>query len=74
MQTHPTAPLNEFREILNQTMELANSWHERITRGYIPTSSEGAAFRDEITTLQLRAQAAWHRHCEADRGYQLPDR
>ncbi len=65
--------LAPYRAVVEETLALANKWHEQISHGYVPTSREAAEFRSEMASLQRAAQEAWHRHCESDRDYEIPD-
>lgn len=62
-----------YRQILEETLALAGKWHDQISHGYVPTSYEAAEFRDKMVRLHCDAQAAWHRYCENDRDFEIPD-
>ncbi len=64
--------LAEFRRILDQTLKIGNAWHERVTRGDIPTGAEAEAFRTEMDSLQIRAKTTWDLYCKETSGYKLP--
>ena len=64
---------SQYKSVVDETLALANKWHERISQGYIPTSREAAEFRDQMADLHRAAREAWHRYCENDRDYEIPD-
>lgn len=62
-----------YRTIVEETLALANKWHDQISHGFVPTSREAAEFRDKMASLHCAAQAAWHRYCENDRDFEIPE-
>lgn len=73
MQADETSSLAELRGVLIRALDRVTGWDERFAQANIPTSSEAAAFRADMTRLHLRAQVEWHRYCENFRLYEIAE-